>query len=127
MLLYEDITEKIIASCFEIANELGSGFLESVYEKALTLALHVKGLKVQNQLPIHVYFQKQEVGEFYADLLVEDKIIVEIKAVKAFSPEHYAQVINYLKATGINVGLLVNFGQQKFEFKRFYRKQESIE
>ena len=122
MLLYEDITSKILASCFEITNELGSGFLESVYEKALVYSLNQKGLNVKNQYPIRVYFREQEIGEFYADLLVENKVIIELKAVKALAPEHQAQIINYLKATKIKVGLLVNFGKQKFEFKRFYNE-----
>ena len=123
MLLYEDITQKIIASCFEIINELGSGFLESIYEKALLILLREKGFHVQNQVPLKVYFRDQIVGEFFADLLVEEKVILEIKAAKSLTPEHQAQIINYLKATGIKVGLLVNFGRQKFEFKRFYNEK----
>lgn len=76
---------------------------------------------------IRVIFHRQEIGEFYADILVEDKVIIEIKADKAFAPEHFAQIINYLKATGIEIGLLVNFGKQKFEFKRFYRGKSFAE
>ena len=120
-MLHEELTAKILEACFEIAQELGSGFLESVYENALMIVLSEKGLSVQEQVPLQVKFRSQVVGEFCADLLVENKVIVEIKAVKALVPEHQAQVINYLKATGIQVGLLVNFGKSKIEFKRLYR------
>ncbi len=118
-----EITEKIIGCAFEVINELGVGFLESVYEKALAIALQEKGLLVQCQHPIHVHFRKSIVGEFYADLLVEGKVIVELKTAKAIAPEHQAQTINYLKATGIEVGLLINFGNPKLEYKRFTREK----
>ena len=122
-LQFGEITEKIIGCAFEVINELGTGFLESVYEKALTIALQEKGFRVQCQHPIHVYFRQRIVGEFYADLLVGGKIIVELKVAKAIAPEYQAQIINYLKATGIEVGLLVNFGNPKLEFKRFTRRK----
>jgi len=122
-MLYEEITEKILGAAFEVAHELGSGFLESVYEKALFIAIKAKGLKVQEQQPIKVIFRGQNVGEFFADLLIEDKVIVELKAIKALAPEHQAQVINYLKATDIEVGLLVNFGQPKLEYRRLTRNK----
>jgi len=95
---YESITEQILGCAFEVINELGSGFLESVYEKAMVIVLKEKGLSVVNQFPINVYFRNKVIGEFYADLLVENKVIVELKAVKTILPEHKAQVINYLKA-----------------------------
>jgi GxxExxY protein len=117
---YERITEQILGCAFEVINELGAGFLESVYEKALTIALKDKGFSVMNQYPINVYFRNKVVGEFYADLFVDNKVIVELKAVKTILPEHKAQVINYLKGTGIEVGLLINFGHQKLEYHRFY-------
>ena len=119
-LLYEEITGKILAASFEVINELGSGFLEGVYEKALTIALRDTGLDVQVQVPLKVIFRGHCVGEYYADLLVEDKVIVELKAVKALLPEHQAQVINYLKATSRKVGLLRNFGHPKLEYYRLY-------
>lgn len=121
-MLHGAITEAIIGACFEVASELGSGFLESVYEKALAMALRQKGLNVQCQHPIKVMFRGQCVGEFYADLLVEGCVIVELKAAKALAAEHMAQIINYLNATGIDVGLLVNFGTPKIEYRRFTRK-----
>ncbi len=122
-LLHEDITHKLIEACFEVINELGAGFLESVYQQALLIALAQKGLRARSQAPISVMFRGQSVGEFYADIFVEDKVIVELKAISALTPAHKAQLINYLKATGIDVGLLVNFGQQRLEYKRLYRPQ----
>ncbi|MHC5054908.1 MAG: GxxExxY protein [Planctomycetota bacterium] len=122
-MLYRHITSSILQGCFEVSNELGAGFVESVYEKALVVALRAKNLKVASQVPIKIMFRGQSVGDFVADLLVEDKIVVELKAVKALAPEHQAQVINYLVATGLDVALLVNFGKPKLEYKRLYRKQ----
>ena len=117
---YEDITEKILSCAFEVINELGSGFLESVYEKALMIALKENGLSAVSQFPIKVNFRNRVVGEFFADLFVENKVIIELKAVKTLLPEHKAQVINYLKGTGVEVGLLINFGNQKLQFNRLY-------
>ena len=120
-LLYEDLTGRILEACFEVINELGSGFLESVYEKALNIALTQKGLLVKAHFPISVSFRGHAVGQFFADLLVEEKVIVELKAVTALAGEHQAQIINYLKASGIEVGLLVNFGRPKLEYRRFHK------
>lgn len=120
-MLYQDLTGKILEACFEVINELGSGFLESVYEKALFIALKQKGLNAKSQERLSVRFRGEIVGEFYADILVEDKVIIELKAVRTLAPEHQAQVINYLKATGIEVGLLVNFGNPKLEYRRFHK------
>jgi GxxExxY protein len=125
-LQYGRITENIIGCAFEVINELGAGFLESVYERALAIALSDKGLKVQCQYPAQVYFRNRVVGNYYADLLIEGKVVVELKAVKALIPEHQAQVINYLKATGLEVALLVNFGNPKLEFKRLTRMRQLI-
>ena len=97
----------------EVINELGSGFLESVYEKALMVALSDKGLSAEAQHEMIVRFRSRNVGQFYADLLVDGKVLVELKAVKALLPEHQAQIISYLNATGIEVGLLINFGNSK--------------
>jgi GxxExxY protein len=117
-MLHEQITEKIIGASFEVINELGFGFVESVYEKALIIQLSELGLRVERQVPLTVCFKGLVVGEFCADLLVEGKVIVELKAVKALLNEHSAQLINYLKGTGIEVGLLINFGRPKLEYKR---------
>lgn len=118
-MLHADLTGKILESCFEVSKELGIGFVESVYEKALLLALKEKGLSVESQVPLKVYFRGIVVGEFFADLLVEGKVLVELKAVNSFTNEHFAQTINYLKATKIEVGLIVNFGNPKLEYRRF--------
>jgi GxxExxY protein len=115
----EELTRRILEAAFEVSNELGIGFLESVYEGALFLALKAKGLEVERQVPIQVRFRGEAVGQFYADLVVAGKVIVELKAVKALAPEHNAQVLNYLKATGNPVALLLNFGTSKLEFRRF--------
>ena len=119
--LHGDITEKILEAAFEVSKEIGSGFLESVYKNAMVIALRAKGLKVEIEKPISVMFRGQSVGQFYADLFVDGKIIVELKAVSALAPEHSAQIINYLKATGIEVGLLINFGRPKIEYKRLHK------
>jgi len=123
-MLYEEITNVIIGSSFEIINELGAGLLESVYEKSLHMLLTQRGLRVKRQHPISVHFRGVCVGEFYADLLVEDKVIVELKSVKTIVNEHKAQVIHYLAATRIEVGLLINFGQPSLQFKRLTRSQD---
>ncbi len=122
-LLYEELTAVILQACFEVSSELGSGFLESVYQNAALIALRQKGLKVRPQVPLSVRFRGETVGNFFADIFVEDKVIVEIKAVSGLTPEHMAQVINYLKATGIEVALLVNFGRPKLEYKRLERNK----
>lgn len=117
-LIEKELTERIIGACMEVSNELGAGFLESVYERALVIALTARGLKVQVQAPLEVRFRGHLVGEFYADILVEGRVVVEVKAAKALNAEHEAQLINYLRATGIKVGLLVNFGRPRVEWKR---------
>ncbi len=122
----EDLTEKILGACFEVSNELGVGFLESVYEKALLVALHQKGLNAVSQAPIAVNFRGETVGQFFADLLVSEEVIVELKAVRSFAPEHLAQVINYLRATGLETALLVNFGNRKVEYRRLHNKTEKL-
>ena len=114
---HEDLTQAIIGCAFDVINELGSGFLESVYERAMSIALRQRGFTV-----VAVYFRGHCVGDCYADLFVENVVLVELKAVKAISPEHQAQIINYLIATRIDVGLLINFGNAKLEYKRLMRR-----
>ena len=99
-------------------------FLNQVYEKALLFALRQKGLSAVSQHPVRVLFRGECVGDFFVDIFVEEKVIVELKAVKVIAPEHQAQIINYLNATGIEVGLLINFGNQKLEYKRFTRSKD---
>jgi len=117
-LKYKEITDIILKSFYEVYNELGDGFLESVYENALYIVLTGYGLTVERQKNISVIFRGNVIGDFKADLIVEGNIIVELKAVCALDPAHEAQLINYLKATNIEVGLLLNFGR-KPEFKRY--------
>jgi len=119
---HADITQAIIGCSFDVINELGAGFLESVYENSLLIALRQKGLIAEAQVPIRVEFRGQPVGEFFADILVAGKVIIELKAVAALTPIHQAQVINYLNATGIEVGLLINFGSPKLEYRRLTRR-----
>ncbi|MEM0577180.1 GxxExxY protein [Flavobacterium polysaccharolyticum] len=111
------MTEVILKVYYEVYNELGSGFLEKVYQNAMYFELKEKGFKVEAQKQIKVYFKKQLVGEYFSDLLVEDKVIVELKATEMLMDVHMAQIMNYLKATEIEVGLLLNFGEEP-EFKR---------
>ena len=115
---YKDLTEKVIKGFYEVYNELGAGFLESVYENALAIVLENYSLRVEQQFPIPVKFRGKIIGDFKADILVNDKVIVELKAVKRIIDAHKSQLINYLKASDIEVGLLLNFGE-KPELKRF--------
>ena len=116
--LYGEITRQIIGAAFEVWKVLGYGFMEKAYENALAEELLRRGLSAQQQFPIDVYYKGVLVGKYAADLLVEGKVVVEIKAEKVYNPQHEAQLLNYLKATGIKVGLLLNFGEQKCEHKR---------
>ena len=113
-----DITYTINGAVFEVNDILGPGFLEKVYENALLVELKKRGLKVKNQVPINVSYKGEVVGDYTADLLVEDKVIVELKTVENLDRAHKAQLLNYLKATGLHVGLLVNFRHKKAEIKR---------
>lgn len=118
LFLFEDITRKIIGASFEVYKELGYGFLEKVYENALLFELKFLGLEVDNQKPIKIYYKSNIIGDYVADILVEDKVIVELKAEKEYNPKHEAQLINYLKATKLKVGLLINFGAETCKPKR---------
>ena len=122
---YSKITEKIIGAAYKVYKVLGYGFLEKVYENALYHELFKSGVRVNQQTPINVYYDSINVGNFYADLVVEDKVIVELKAVSNIDPIHEVQLVNYLKRTGIEVGLLINFGKQ-LEVKRRVLTKEFI-
>jgi GxxExxY protein len=118
MLLYQDLTETIIKCFYKVYNELGYGFLEKVYENAFLIELRNSGLNASSQIPIKVYYQKSEVGNYFADIIVESKIILELKAGEGtLIEEHEVQLINYLRATEIEVGLIFFFGK-KPQFKR---------
>ena len=114
---HKEITDKIIKVFYEVYNELGHGFFESVYERSLEIALNSLGLKVCRQIQIPVWFRGKPVGDFTADMLIEDSVLLELKAARALDSSHQAQLLNYLRATEIEVGLLLNFGL-KPEFKR---------
>ena len=107
---HEDVTEAIIGAFFEVYNSFGYGFLEKVYENALCVEFKQRGLSFVQQLPINVEYRGQVVGEYFADLVVEGAVIVEVKAVRSLAVEHGAQLLNYLKATDCEVGLILNFG-----------------
>jgi GxxExxY protein len=117
-MLHRKLTGRIIKAFYEVYNELGTEFLESIYENAFYLVLGENGMTVEKQMPITVYFRDKIVGNYKADLLVEQKVLIELKAIRTILPEHEAQIINYLKATKVDIGLLMNFGN-KPEFKRF--------
>lgn len=119
---YEEITRKIIGCAYRVYNTMGFGFLESVYEKCLVIELRKAGLKVESQKTIAVSYDGQGVGDFAADLVVEDKVIVELKSVQRLGKAHEIQLVNYLVATGLPVGLLINFGENKCEVKRKVRQ-----
>ncbi len=119
---YEDLTKDIIGCIYNVYNSLGFGYLESVYEKSLMVELNLAGLNAQSQVPIPVKYRGYAVGDFIADIVVKDKIILELKSVKQLSKIHEAQLVNYLIATGKDVGLLVNFAEEKVEIKRKIRK-----
>jgi GxxExxY protein len=117
MLIHEEITQEIIRCFFHVYNYFGYGFSEKVYENALCIELAKAGLVVKAQEKIDVFYEQEIVGTYYADLLVDNKVIVELKSTGYLKLEHEAQLLNYLKATNIEVGLLLNFGE-KAEFKR---------
>lgn len=117
MFAYSELTGSIIKAYYQVYNELGYGFLEKVYENAMCIELRKLGMKVIQQMPIAVYYGGQAVGEYFADLLIDDLVIAELKAARNLNPDHEAQLLNYLKATQYEVGLLLNFGI-KAELKR---------
>ena len=116
-LLHKKITDDILKVYYDIYNQLGYGFLERVYQNAMYFELKEKGYQVEAQTPIKVYLKGQLIGEYYSDLLIENKVIIELKACEVLMNVHVAQLMNYLKATEIEVGLLLNFGEEA-EFKR---------
>jgi GxxExxY protein len=123
---YSDLTEKILKAFYKVYSTLGYGFLEKVYENAMFIELNSMGLLVEKQKPITVFYMDKKVGDYYADLVVNDLVIVELKAAETLCEEHEVQLINYLKANDIEVGLLLNFGkkpeQKRKVFSNEYRK-----
>ncbi len=118
-LMFEEITREVIGSAFEVYNFLGYGFLEKVYQKAMQVELLKRGQAVELESSVKVKYKDVVVGEYCADLLVEKNVIVELKVSSEYNKKDEAQLLNLLKATGVKVGLLINFGKEKVEFKRF--------
>jgi len=119
---HSDLTEQIIGAFYAVYSALGYGFLEKVYVKALMIELKNRGMTPQDELPIHVYYAGQLVGDYFADVVVNDLVILEIKAAKAIASEHEAQLLNYLKATPYEVGLILNFGPKPETKRRSFDK-----
>jgi GxxExxY protein len=115
---YKNVTETIIGCAYRVYNKMGFGFLESVYEKCLLIELHKAGMDAESQKPITVYYDDEIVGEFIADIIVNDTIILELKSVRRVVKAHEVQLVNYLVATGKPIGLILNFGESKVEVKR---------
>ena len=120
-----ELTEKIIQCFYAVYNELGFGFLEKVYENALKQEIQDRNMRVDSQKQIKVFYHGIIVGDYYADLIVEDSVIIEIKAAKSICPDHEAQIYNYLRATGIKVGLILNFGPKPSISRKIYTKQQN--
>jgi GxxExxY protein len=116
-LKHAESTEKVIGIFYDVYNELGYGFLESVYEESLMIALRESGLEVQSQVPVPVWFRQHKVGEFRADVLVENAVMLELTSVRMLEPSHEAQLLHYLKSTEVEIGLLLNFGVRP-QFRR---------
>ena len=115
----QELTGRILEAAFAIHNILGAGFLEKVYENALVIELRLMGIACQNQQPIQVRYKGVAVGDYVGDIVVEGRVLVELKACSALDPIHEAQLMNYLRASGRKVGLLLNFGRPKLEYRRF--------
>lgn len=116
-LLHKEITEKIIKAYYKVYNTLGYGFLEKVYGNAMAIELRNMGFEVKCQYPINVFYESEVIGEYYADIVINDIVVIELKASSSLLEEHECQLINYLKATEIELGLLMNFGKEA-EYKR---------
>lgn len=124
-LPHSELTEQVIGAAYEVHNELGFGFLETVYEKSLVIALRDRGVDVIAQKPIDVRFRGEVVGSYVADLVIGDSVLVELKSVRALIEAHEVQLVNYLVATGTPVGLLINFGPDNVEVKRKVKRLPS--
>ena len=116
--MHGEITKEILGAAFAVQKELGYGFLEKVYENSMVIELQERGLQVRQQMPIDVFYKDSMVGHYSADLFVADNVIVELKAERVYNSRHEAQLLHYLKATRVKVGMLLNFGELKCEYKR---------
>ena len=120
----EGITHKIIGCAYDVYNNLGFGFFENIYKKAMVIELNKSGLSVEQEKPLKVFYDDQVIGDFYIDLFVEQEIVVELKSVQNLNKEHGIQLVNYLNGLKKEIGLLINFGPEGVEVKRKYRKPE---
>ena len=118
---HEEITHEIIGAAYQVFKALGFGFLESVYKKAMIIELRERGLKVEGEKALKVYYRDQVVGDFFIDLFVEDEVVIELKSIQALAKEHEVQLVNYLNGVKREVGLLINFGPSGVQVKRKYR------
>ncbi len=121
--LHSELSDKVLKAFYKVYNTLGYGFLEKVYEQSMMIELRKMGIMCERQKPIKVYYDDNLVGEYFADLIVENDIIIELKAAEKICPEHVAQLVNYLKATEIEVGLLLNFGKEPKHARRVLTKK----
>ena len=117
----QELTERILGAAFAVHNTLGCGFLEKVYSNALLVELRVLGLGCEREVAFKVQYRNIEVGDYFADLIVERRVVVELKACSVLDSAHQAQILNYLRASNIKVGLLLNFGRPKLQYRRFVR------
>lgn len=121
-MISDEMTKKIIGSAYTVYNQIGFGFLESVYHKAMVIELTKQNLTIESEKPLEVYYDGQIVGKFYADLYVENNVVVELKSVQKIAKEHEVQLVNYLNCIRKDIGLLINFGPTSVDVKRKYRK-----
>jgi GxxExxY protein len=121
-----ELIERVVGAAFEVSNTLGCGFLEKVYERAMTKEIRLRGLRVKTQCSYSVIYKEQLVGEYFADLVVEDKLVVELKCVEQFSNEHLAQCLNYLKASSLPLALLINFQHPKVVWRPIHVHSRSL-
>jgi GxxExxY protein len=118
-IVHKDLAYEVMGAVYEVHNELGAGFLEKVYERALLEEFNIRGINAVAQKDISVLYKGRFVGHYTADIVVEDKILLELKSIESLSRVHEAQILNYLKATGLRLGILINFGNERVESKRF--------
>jgi len=120
-LIHKELVYQVVGCAMKVHQELGYGFLEKVYENSLMHLLNKENIQTKQQYPVPVHFDSVIVGEYYADIMIENKILIELKTVERITNAHFAQVLNYLKATGIRLGLLLNFGPRKLEYERIIK------
>ena len=120
-LIHKELVYEVVGCAMKVHRELGYGFLEKVYENSMMVLLAKENIKARQQFPVPVHFENVVVGEYFADIMIDDKILVELKTVDKITNVHFAQLLNYLKATGIKLGLLINFGPRKLEYERIIK------